>query len=279
MMSLVRMELLKLVKRPMTWVLLVLLHGGIGFGTVVGVLNLQSVDPGVRDSLLRNVTLPAILPRTTEFIYIFGAIMLAILAASSIGSEYSWGTLRPILATGIPRGRFLAAKLVSLAVAAAAFVVLPMLMNAILAVPIALLNDRPIVAGTVDLAWVGALLAMVARTYLLIAVPALIAFLVALAARSQAAGIGAALGLMLGEQIVAVLLLSLGLGWARSVVNLFPGQSSQVLSTYYNSFGTPTLPPGILGEGRAIITLVTYGLICLVVAFLVFRRRDVRGAA
>ncbi len=30
MMSLVRMELLKLVKRPMTWVLLALLHGGSG---------------------------------------------------------------------------------------------------------------------------------------------------------------------------------------------------------------------------------------------------------
>jgi len=37
---------------------------------------------------------------------------------------------------------------------------------------------------------------------------------------------GAALGLLIGEQIVAVLLLSLGLGWARTVVDFFPGRIS-----------------------------------------------------
>lgn len=90
---------------------------------------------------------------------------------------------------------------------------------------------------------------------------------------------GAALGLLIGEQIVAVLLLSLGLGWARTVVDFFPGRISQTISSYYNGFGSPTLPHGVLGEGRALLTLGVYSLGCLVIAFLVFRRRDIRGAA
>lgn len=278
MSALVRMELLKLVKRPMTWILLILLLGGIGFITVIGVLQLQSAGAEVRDALLRNTTMPGIIPQTAEFIYIFGSIMLAILAASAIGSEYSWGTLRPMLATGMPRGRFMAAKLIALALAAAAFVLLPLLMNALLALPIAALNDRPFVADTVDAAWFGHLAAIVGRTYLLVLMPMAIAFFIALIGRSQAAGIGAALGLMIGEQIVSVLLLSLDAGWARTVVNLLPGRNSQVLLNH-NTFDVAQFPPGLPGEWRALLTLIVYGAICLLIAFLIFRRRDVRGAA
>src|SRR5690349_1255623 len=115
MTKLMQMELLKLAKRPMTWVLAVLLHGGIGFGMVVGFLNLRSADEATRSNMLDHLTLPGILPWVAQVLYIFGSVMLAILAASAIGSEYSWGTLRPLLATGMPRLRFLAAKVLALA--------------------------------------------------------------------------------------------------------------------------------------------------------------------
>lgn len=278
MAALIRMELLKLRKRPMTWTLLILLLGGIGFITVVSVLQLQAVDPAVRADLLRNITLPGTFPRTAEFVYIFGSIMLAILAASTIGSEYSWGTLRPMLATGVPRGRFLAAKLVALAIAAALFVVLPLLMNALLALPIAAWNAMPMLTGTLDAAWFGNLAAIVGRTYLLVLMPMAIAFFVALVGRSQAAGIGAALGLMIGEQLVSVLLFTLNQPWTRAVANLLPGRNSQALLNH-NTFGVVSPVPGLPGEARAILTLVLYGVIALVIAVLVFRRRDVRGAA
>lgn len=277
--ALIRMELLKLRKRPMTWVLLILLLGGIGFITVVSVLQLRSVDPTIREDLLRNITLPGTLPRTAEFVYFFGSIMLSILAASTIGSEYSWGTLRPMLATGVPRGRFLAAKLIALALVAALFAILPLLMNALLALPIAAWNNVPYLTGTFDAAWVGDLGAILGRTYLLVLMPMAIAFFVALVGRSQAAGIGAALGLMIGEQIVVVLLLSLDQPWTRAVANLLPGRNSQVLLNH-NGFGAlPPMPPGLPGEPRALLTLALYGVVALVVAIVVFRRRDVRGAA
>lgn len=278
MSTLVRMELLKLVKRPMTWILIVLLLGGIGFGDLIGFLNLRSVSPEIRESILANLTLPGTLSRTTQFIYFFGSIMLAILAASAIGSEYTWGTLRPLLATGVPRSRFLGAKLLALAIISLAFVVLPLLMNALLAVPIALLEDRPIFSGTLDVAWCGYLAALLGRTYLLVLMPMALAFLIGLVGRSQAAGIGAALGLMIGEQIVGSLLLGLGLDWARKLVSIFPAQSSQVLLEH-NVFGPVTTEPGALGEVRALLTLGLYAVACMVIALLTFRRRDIRGGA
>lgn len=278
MFGLVRMETLKLVKRPMTWVLNILLLGGLALFPVGAALSFRSVNPAMRDSLLSGVTLPGTLVNTSQYIYVFGSIMLAILAASSIGSEYAWGTLRPILATGVPRGRFLAAKLLALAIAALGFVLLPLALNAALAVPIGLMAEYPIVNGTVDLAWFGSLAALIGRTYLLVLVPGLIAFLVSLAGRSQAAGIGVALGLLIGEQIVSLILLSLGFGWARTVVDLLPGMNSQAL-TNYNTFGPPELPADALGQGRTLLTLGLYAVACLAIAFVVFRRRDIRGAA
>lgn len=279
MIALIRMEILKLVKRPMTWVLAILLHGGIGFGITVSFLQLGNVEPEIRDSILHDLTLPAIIPWSTELIAIFGAIMLSILAASSIGSEYSWGTLRPFLATGMPRGHFLAAKLLALAVVGLAFVVLPIAMSAILAVPIAAMNDRPVLAATVDLAWVLDLLAMIGRTFLAVLVPMAIAFLVGLAGRSQAAGIGTALGLLIGEQIIGGLFLSLGLDWARQVVYSLPMNNTTTLVGYYNSFGPPELPADLIGQGRILATLLIYALVCTVIGFVIFRRRDIRGSA
>lgn len=278
MSSLLRMEFLKLAKRPMTWVLFALLHGGIGFGTVLSFLNLRGVPPDIRDSVLRDITLPGTLVQTGGYLYVFGTIMLAILAASSIGSEYSWGTLRPLLATGLPRGRFLAAKLLALACATLLFVLSPLAMNALLAIPIALLTDRPPLATPIDLPWLGDLAALIGRIYLILLVPTAVAFLVGLAGRSQAAGIGAALGLVLGEQIVGVLLLSLGTDWARTVVDALPGQNSRVLLNQ-RVFGFASAVPNVPSEGRSLAILTLYTLSCVLVGVLIFRRRDIRGGA
>ena len=279
MTSLVRLELLKLTKRPMTWVLAILLFSVIGLGPVGGVIELRSADEATRSDMLNNLTLPGIIPWFTQTLYLFASVMLAILAASAIGSEYSWGTLRPFLATGMSRTRFLAAKLLALALIALAFTALPLLLCAILAVPIAILNDRPVLGFTIDRVWLLDLVAIIGRCYLAILIPTLIAFMIGLAGRSQAAGIGAALGLLISEQVVSTALLSLNLDWATTVVNYLPGQNSLTLVGNYGTFGPAVIPPDIPGEWRIIATLCTYGAICLAAAFVLFRQRDIRGAA
>jgi ABC-type transport system involved in multi-copper enzyme maturation permease subunit len=272
------MELFKLVKRPMTWALLLLLCGGAGIAELVMLHNLSGATPDVYASTLRNLTLPGIIPNMLEGLSLFAAMMAAILAASSIGNEYGWGTLRPMLATGMTRTRFLTAKFLALSCVAVAFVVVPLLLSSLIAVPVALAHHLPVMTGTFDAAWVGSLAAMLARTLLTIVVPMTVAFLLGLVGRSQAVGVGAALGWMVGEQLVTLLLSTVGQSWARTLDNQLPGNLGHALLRY-NAFTSVTQRAGVIGEGRAVLSLLIYGAVGLAVAFIVFRRRDIHGAA
>lgn len=278
MRALLKMELFKLVKRPMTWALLLLLCGGAGIAELVMLHNLSGATPDVYASTLRNLTLPGIIPNMLEGLSLFAAMMAAILAASSIGNEYGWGTLRPMLATGMTRTRFLTAKFLALSCVAVAFVVVPLLLSSLIAVPVALAHHLPVMTGTFDAAWVGSLAAMLARTLLTIVVPMTVAFLLGLVGRSQAVGVGAALGWMVGEQLVTLLLSTVGQSWARTLDNQLPGNLSHALLRH-NAFTSVTQQAGMIGEGHAVFSLLIYGAVGLAVAFIVFRRRDIHGAA
>lgn len=277
MLSLLRMELLKLGKRPMTWILLVLLVGFLGFGATVSALTLGGADPARRELVLDEFTLPGMIPNTLNYTYSIGSVLLAILAGGAIGAEYGWGTLRSTLSTGVPRGRFLLAKALALLVVAIAFLLVTLVAGVALAIPMALLNGRALTLGAVDAAWFGAVALMLGRTTLGLLVPMAIAFFFGVLGRSQAIGIGAALGLLIAEGIAAEVL---GLLGERGVaaIELLIGTSNQTLQQH-NTFGevaTSRLP---IGEGRAVLTLVVYGLVSLIGAAVLFRRRDIRGAA
>ena len=278
MLSLLKMELFKLLKRPMTWVLLLLLGGGTGLADVIVMHNLSGAAPDVSARTLRTLTLPGIIPTVLGGLSIFAAMMAAILAASSIGNEYSWGTLRPMLATGMPRARFLTAKFLALSFVAVAFVLVPLLLSTLIAVPVALTHHLPVMTGAVDAAWWSALAAMLARTMLTILVPMTIAFLLGLVGRSQAVGVGAALGWMAGEQLISLLLSSVGQSWARTLESQLPLNVGRSLLRY-NAFTTVSRQAGMMSEGRAIFSLLIYGAVGLAVALVVFRRRDIHGAA
>jgi len=278
MLALLKMELFKLVKRPMTWALLLLLCGGTGLADLIVLHNLSGAAPDAYASTLRSLTLPGIIPNTLGGLSIFAAMMAAILAASSIGNEYGWGTLRPMLAVGMPRARFLTAKFLALSCVAAAFVLVPLLIGALIAVPVALAHHLPVMTETVDVAWVGALAAMLARTLLTIVVPMTIAFLLGLVGRSQAVGVGAALGWMVGEQLLTLLLSTVGQSWARTLDTQLPGNLGRALLRY-NTFGAVARQAGMISEGRAAFSLLIYGAVGLAAALVIFRRRDIHGAA
>jgi ABC-type transport system involved in multi-copper enzyme maturation permease subunit len=272
------MELFKLVKRPMTWVLLLLLCGGTGLTDLIVLHNLGGLTGDVYASTLSTLTLPGIIPNTLRGLSIFASMMAAILAASAIGNEYSWGTLRPMLATGMPRARFLGAKFLALSCVALAFIVIPLLCGSLIAVPVALAHHLPIMTGAVDAAWVGALAAMLARALLTVLVPMTIAYLIGLIGRSQAVGVGAALGWMVGEQLVSLLLSTMGRSWARTLDAQLPGNLGRALLRH-NGFTAVTRQAGAMSEGRAAFSLLIYGAVGLAAAFIVFRRRDIHGAA
>jgi ABC-type transport system involved in multi-copper enzyme maturation permease subunit len=270
---LVRLELLKLTKRPMTWVMVILQLAILGLGVLANVLSLRRADPEGRTYLLQGLVLPDSLAMGAQFIYLFGAIMLAILTAAAIGSEYSWGTLRQLLATGLSRTRFLIAKMLALAIVAAVFVVLPLVMSAALSLWVSRMEQQPLLATSVDVAWLAAL---VGRTYLVILMPMSLAFLISLVTRSQLVGVGAVFGVLIMEQIAAPMLWSLGLDWSLMLIDFFPFWCARSLLAF-NFTSLPVALPNTMAQERALLTLSIYTLICFAAALFIFRRRDVGG--
>ncbi len=73
----------------------------------------------VRARFNENAIVPNCLSNSMVVFSWVGYVFVMILAALSMGEEYSWGTARQILARGCGRGRFLAIKFVSLTAATA----------------------------------------------------------------------------------------------------------------------------------------------------------------
>ncbi|MDI3339170.1 MAG: ABC transporter permease [Sphaerobacter sp.] len=123
--TLFSVELAKTIRRPMTWILVVILLGFIVLvytslilalvGGFEGNINVEGAEG---TSLQDMILLPDGFGLGVSFAQSIGGILLAILAAGSFGSEFSWGTLRTMLLMRADRLRLLIAKLLVLLLAA-----------------------------------------------------------------------------------------------------------------------------------------------------------------
>lgn len=125
--GLLHAEWFKLVRRPLAWILLgiLLLLLLLRFALIFAVVGLHDGTflEGTRIEVLREAQVeefrrelrfPGIFGGVLGHINSIGGIFAVILAAGSLGSEYSWGTLRLQLARQPDRRRYLLAKVVML---------------------------------------------------------------------------------------------------------------------------------------------------------------------
>ncbi|MGC4193255.1 MAG: ABC transporter permease subunit [Thermomicrobiales bacterium] len=111
--TMLRSELFRVRKRPQSWLMLALatlfvalIYGGMTVGTFfANSSNANDLRETIAFDKLREFGL--------SFNSLFGGIMLAIFAAGIFGNEYSWNTIRPLLARARSRTSLLTAKLVT----------------------------------------------------------------------------------------------------------------------------------------------------------------------
>jgi ABC-2 type transport system permease protein len=123
----IRVELVKLVRRPRNWVSILLLCGLPVVVAVFVVVTHLAPPPGQGPALLSAVlSSGSLYPAAALAIVlpIFLPVAVAVVAGDSIAGEASSGTLRYLLARPVGRTRLLAAKLVTLVVYTLAAVVL-----------------------------------------------------------------------------------------------------------------------------------------------------------
>jgi ABC-2 type transport system permease protein len=282
---LLRSEIYRLRRRWMPWVLLAFIIAiGVGFYVLIYVSAQAQIQaertgaipsqPGQAEAMreaLRELRPDRIHNFGVSIVSGIGSVLLIILAASHVGTEFGWGTLRTILAHGAGRGGFIAAKWLSLALFAFIFMAVGVgaaIGGSFLVTTIA--NES---REGLDLA---AVVARGVRGYYTLLPYMALAALIALWARSAGAGIAAGLVVYFAESLVAQLLIQLNRDLV-GIVNFGLSRNASALTRVAVSTGAAPEATFVAlpSETQAAIVLGAYVLLFTGVAYWRLRTRDV----
>lgn len=244
-----------------------------------GTLPASATGPGETDAMIAQLdqTLRQLAPGGIPDLGIslvagIGAVMLIVFAASHMGTEFGWGTLRTLLASGLSRRAFLMTKLASVALFTLALTILGVLGTVIASYVVSAQAGYD--TSGLDAAKV--LSASWRALYAFLPYLAL-ASLIALWARSSGAGIAAGLVIYFAESIVVSLVISLNKDYA-AITNLGISRNVQSLSRLsVNVSGTDTATAAatLPSQTQAAIVLALWTIAFIALAYWRLRTRDV----
>ncbi|MCD9197155.1 ABC transporter permease subunit [Aeromicrobium wangtongii] len=274
-------ELFKLVRRPAAWTLLAAAAVlNQVFGYLIPYLAYSGGGSGPMEGAPRASVLASTLPdqlvaSTLGGFPVFAGALALVLGALVLGSEHGWGTVKTILTQRPGRTAVITGQGVALAVSLGVAVLVLFALGAVSSTAIALAEDRSA------------------------ALPPAADLLAGYGAGVAIMWMWAALGGVLAVVLRGVALpVGLGVVWVLGVENLVAGVAGSVLSSLAplrdvlpginaGSLAAAVMPgrpagvdspPGIntdVADGRALLTVATYIVICLAVTTWTFRRTDV----
>jgi hypothetical protein len=268
--ALLRISLLKLVRRPATWVTLVVVLGLVAMiflGLAASASQLSDTSDQLQVSLL--LGFPNAYTVLVGFILSLGGFLAIMYGAAVIGADWAWGTIRSIVARGESRVRYTVVTFTAIALMLGLGVLVIFGAGAILAVAAAGIAEVE-TDGATDPDTLRSLPALLARTWLGVSEQAAIGFAVAMIFRSQLAGIGAGLALYFAEFFLVFVPL------ARDVLPYFPfSVANAVVSTAEGfddgGFGTVTT----IDSDTAILWALGYLVVAVAVASLAAWRAQI----
>jgi ABC-2 type transport system permease protein len=308
-------EGVKLLKRRLTWVLLVLLVGFLGMriNNIYGHAFDEPPDFDESPALIEAyVVLPedyrqaAVLPGVFERACLsldWLNIFLILLATLTVGQEFAWGTARTTLARGPGRMRLLLAKFVALTAVAAFYLLVLWIVCGIIGIFTTRSLDGGVDWSFFDVAFLGQESVVLARTWLIVCPVVALAMLLAVWARNPGLSLSLAelaygfdflatisFGGVLGLYLAA--LVEAGIDPRETGVGIM-GRLPALLPHYNSAIVLHWGQPGKLAEmdrallfsaevlnlprdpWRSLILLMGYGVVALGLALWIFRRKDV----
>ncbi|MGH3778990.1 MAG: ABC transporter permease [Pseudonocardiaceae bacterium] len=275
-------ELLKLRKRPATWIIVgVWLAMNLAFGYLIPYLIYRSgsftgPDGAAASGQLLAAVLPAGLVTNVLSGYpLFGGALVLILGALMIGGEYGFGTLKTLLTQRPRRLEVLGGALAALAVVVLALVVASFVLSA---------GASIVIAAVESASWAFPPVADLARGlasgWLILGMWGLLGALAGIAFRSTAMAVGLSL-------VWALVIENLIRGFAGlldlfdTVQRALPGVNAGSLVAALGaagqgdgSEGTPGVE-AVVGGTQAVVVLTCYAIGFILVAGLLLTRRDV----
>jgi ABC-2 type transport system permease protein len=263
MLALLNSEIFRTVKRPVTWIMLAILV--LVIAAFYAIVYFTVSDAATSEALRPDAT------RNNGFAIGSGiaSILVIVLAAQSMGSEYGWGTIRALASRASGRIPLILAKLFVLA----GYTLLTLIVTAGASVGSAFLfgslaNNDTGVSGS---EWVD-ILEAVARGMLSIGVYAIIALVITILSKSTAAGIAGAIALSFLEQAIWALL--------GAASDTFDTISEYFIS--YNVTGLTSIGSDQAVDGfdatRGTIVLAAWLIGLFTIALFIFRRRDITSS-
>ena len=197
-----------------------------------------------------------------------GPLLVMILAASLVGTEYGWGTLRTVLSGGAARWKFLSAKLLLLALLCACVLIVIALASIASSLAAALIPPGEAVAAVDSGTW-SEVVTMFFKTALGLLPLVALSVLATVLTESRGVGIALSVGYTMVESLAAPLL------------HLNDTLADVADYLLIESFRSWTAMPGVGGSSDALqglATILAYTAVLSAAAFWVFGRRDIGGA-
>jgi len=201
-MALLHMSLVKLVRRPATWVVFAILAGLIVMvflGLAASAGQMESMGDEFQIRLL--LDFPTAYTMVVGVILGFGGLLAVAYGAAVIGADWAWGTIRSIVARGESRVRYTLITFLAITIVLGIGVLVTFVIGAVAAIIAAQIAGLGS-AGATDPDTLATLPDLLARTWLGIAQQAAIGFAIAMLFRSQLAGIGAGLAFYFAEMFL-----------------------------------------------------------------------------
>lgn len=221
------------------------------------------------EELKDSFTLPGSIQDTFRNMAGLGPILVIILAASSIGSEYRWGTLRQILVKGTARAQYLGSKLIGIAIVTISGIIIALLAGFITSLITTAISGIGISWDFMSADFIGFMFSSFAIILLVLGVYFTLAVLFSTWLRSVTAGISLGIVFIFADNIVHTLLTSSN-GWLADIAPYTVSRNVTEL-TNFNISVAPD--PSYWVEPTLI--LLAYCLVFLASGFYAFRRQDI----
>lgn len=224
-------------------------------------------------------TLPNSLSEGLGVAHGIGVILISILTAAVVGTEYGWGTLRTILVRGTGRRQLLAAKMSLMVVVA-----LVALLIVAVGIAISSLIANSTVGGDAappSAEWSEAVVGFGKALYGLLPYVTLGTF-AAILTSSGGSAIALTLGYYFGEQLLVAIMINV-FDWFEPIADYILGRNvtAWIIGDDVDAGGV--LIGGAFGDipstVHAFLVILGYIIVLSAISFWIFQRRDVAGAS
>lgn len=261
----------KLVRRPATWVTFGLLAGLLVLIMVAVAATAGQGDGGPGGpggDPLQLVTFPGAYALILSFILGLGGLFAVLYGAAIAGSEWTWGTLKTVVARGESRSHYILATFAGVAIV----MLVGLLVTFAIGVAGAALGATIAgvsLAGMNDATALGELPELMARGGVGMITQGAIGFTVATLARSQLAGIGVGIAVYFGGTFAGIFL--------PDVVRYLPFQLADAALGAGGGFGGGPPDAGALSADTALLLLVVWFAGALAIAAGFSERAEITG--